>query len=641
MQINWYINFTGQSFQQVAPPRNWAELEIELLFVNDRPDMPYTEFPSATVQAANFEWVGSTADLLNKYQQQGLNGQSPGILEAIPIRIDFCIGSIVTSLNGYGIDLANDSTLFECDKVVAPLKKVGEIDFINDTADTISFANLYSSLTPTTNPGKIYWSDFVKIPYCITTIPNFTQLFTLGISTFLLAKELKESITKLGSDIAAFIADTTDATATSGLTAARVIGDIAIILLDIAYMVFILAALITMIFQIINNIYQFKKYKLGMQIETLFQKACASVGLNFKSSLLQGSGWTIMPKKIVMPAPSGNVLPTLFHRPADENVNNGYTYGYYEGTFKQLILDCQDYFNAAAKVVNGTLYFETVDFWNKQNAFKLPNTAPPGWTYNQPEPHGTNASKLPLNYFIQYQLDEQDQTTYDRYAGTSVQVKMLPKTVRVAQNQLGKGLRNVQLNFARATRKDWMSEVELYINTIISDFGKLGVFIIKAISKLVNLIHKGTIPSTSSLTSLSNSRIGWLELSQDYTGVPKIFKGVASTSPFPSPPNGGDWLIDPNNAGITSAIFLLQTYHGVNLATRGNQYFLYKNKKIPLCCTDFVTLTTNNILVTADNQKGKFSRILWNPHKETAFVDYGVQKNWTNNLTETIVIDGH
>jgi hypothetical protein len=237
---------------------------------------------------------------------------------------------------------------------------------------------------------------------------------------------------------------------------------------------------------------------------------------------------------------------------------------------------------------------------------------------------------MSMNYFIKYQLDSQDLNTYDNYAGTTVQVSLNPKNVKNRVNQLNKGLTIIQLNFAQATRKEYMTRIEKLLSVTIGALNGVVGFIVQGITNLIKKAS-GNPPAISYLQNIGNTRVGFLQLSSDYIGVPKIFIGTGTQS---------DWRISATSRARLAARYLLDNYHYVNLATRGNQYLLYSNKKIPLCCKDFVNLSTNNILTTADNRKGKFSKILWTPDKETAIVDYGIRQNYTNNLTETIIEDG-
>jgi hypothetical protein len=383
-----------------------------------------------------------------------------------------------------------------------------------------------------------------------------------------------------------------------------------------------------MIQEIFDNIIQLPKYKLCMKVSTLFQKACDYMGIGFSSTILQSGTYkdiTIMPRKAAI---MNGKYTNPFKRAYNEK-NNANAYGHYDGTFKQLIIEMQEYFNAACKVIKGTLYFERIDYWQAQTPYKLDNKGKPGFTFNYPDPHSTNAHETPANYFIIYQTDEQDQNTYNRYKGTSLQVICKPNIINTNPNILLKNLTQVRLGFALAKRKDHLNKVEELVGAIVISFTSLTNAIISAINFVTGIF--GAVPIATLPPNPMGNRIGWLELSSDFTGVPKIFIGQNQ---------GGDWKVVPSNEFLTGAVTLFNQFHYINIPTRGNQWLIYKNKTIDLCCTDFTVLSQNNYIMTHDNKKAKATRILWNLHKETADIDFRVQQDYTKNLSETIIVDG-
>jgi hypothetical protein len=200
-----------------------------------------------------------------------------------------------------------------------------------------------------------------------------------------------------------------------------------------------------------------------------------------------------------------------------------------------------------------------------------------------------------------------------------------------------KNLVEKRFRFSLAKRKEYLNSIETEFNNVL---GLLGSYIGTTISNLASLINSagsGGVPSINQPISISNVHISWLELSSDFTTNPKVFIGQQS---------GGDWVVASNNQTMTSAETIFESFHRCSVATtdpatkKHGQYVVYKGKTIPLCCADFITLSNNNVLKTADGRYGKFYRILWNPHTETAEIDYGVNQKFTNNLKEQLTIDG-
>jgi len=198
------------------------------------------------------------------------------------------------------------------------------------------------------------------------------------------------------------------------------------------------------------------------------------------------------------------------------------------------------------------------------------------------------------------------------------------------KNNLLKNLTQVRLNFALAKRKDHFSKVEDFVNLIVQGFVSFTNAIIKAINFITGIFNAPAIPT---ITNPMGNRLGWIELSSDFTSVPKIFIGTLQSN--------GDWAIALNNQVDTSANALMNNFHLINLPLHGNQWLTYKNKTIPLCCSDYLILKDKNYITTVDNKKGKITRLLWNLHKETADIDYRIQQVYTNNLKELFITDGN
>src|SRR5665647_448334 len=95
---------------------------------------------------------------------------------------------------------------------------------------------------------------------------------------------------------------------------------------------------------IFNNLIQPLKYKYGMKVSTLFQKACTYLQIPFSSTILQNSVYknlVIIPKKTTLintPTFTETLFGNSVNRKNYDETHNSNAYGYYEGTFKDLIL---------------------------------------------------------------------------------------------------------------------------------------------------------------------------------------------------------------------------------------------------------------------------------------------------------------
>lgn len=557
------------------PPTEWQKMEVQLNW-DDSDNL------STSLSTNAFTFEGAAAKRINTWISQGANGNK-GIFEGMPFKIQTCTNQTV--LDGC-IDTAAPEATYRCDRVVLPVRDNRINDYITDRADAFSFAYLAS--LPTSAAGKINPSDYKLIPYCISSIPDYNQIMTTAIALFLVTKEIAEIIRKT-ADLAAELAQPT----TTVAAAVKLI-------LQAAYIVVIVAAIINLIQTLIDNIIQPAKYKKGMYCRTLFQKGCAYLGLTFASTILNSSTSAyyraaIIPRKIVQP--NGNI----FTRAADESTT-ATSYGYYDGTFGQFIREMEDIFNARAVVRGTTLYFERVDYWNSQSSFQLPDLDLYGTNNGQ---YRYNASELSSNYFAIWQLDNQELNTYDDYNGTSCQMQARPTMYNVQKNILLQNLTEKRFAFALAKRKTKLTAVE------------------KALQVIMNIMSFFT-----SYPPQSN-RIGWLLLSNDFTGVPKFCVLDSSNK------------IASNNATLTSARTLMNNFHSVSFPLQ-NQYLLYEGLEIPFCCDDYIKLVNNNTISTYDGRYGKLRNLRWQIGSDVAVIDFKVRPQggrYTNNITQTLISD--
>lgn len=628
---------------------NWRDLEIEVNFEDEE--------GQGVVKSGALEFVGDLAAKINDWNSQGMYGGA-GIFEAPPFRIEACGGEVI--FDG-GINTADCSTSYECDKVVAPLRSQN-IDFLNDRASSFTFAYLYS--LPANATGKIHQSDFVKVPYVINTIPNFINILTSGLSLFILLKESEEVIERTVAVIAEISGDTVMTTTSGippitvnvalGMFVGRLLVDIARLVLYIAYLIFIISSIISLIIMIFSNLIQPVKYKKGMRVRDMFQKASTYLGLSFSSTLLYSAKHTddvIIPRKTGLQTNSNSVQAFFkknFTRKDRDDNHNPKSTGFFEGTFADLILAEQQRLNAEVRIINGVLHFETKDYFANFSSYTLPNIQ-----RRNSDPHTTNACELAANYLLSYSLDSQDTNTYDQYEGTSCQMQLAPAIVLNKRNILLKNLTEITLLYALAKRKETLTEVEsafheIYnvadaVYSVVQAFTNTIVGVINKLLKAVASIGGGNPPQIPLMKAFPPNplgfRIGMMLLSSDFIGVPKILSVNSSN------------FLRSDNAALTSAAGLIDELHFTNFAIRKintkkeitndhNQWRIYTDKEIPFCCDDYNALLNNNYCKTYDQLTAKIKSIIWKPDRGTARITYRVKEQYTNNLIQSYVIDG-
>lgn len=631
--LKFYINGV-----ETPPPDNWEAVDIEVNFESTA--------QLASIKSGTYEWLGVNAKTLNTWLQGGLFS-APGIFEGTPFQIIAC-GNVVV-FDGC-IDMTTTDTTFQCDIVKASVKETNRTETVLESAEGFTFAYLGSD--DYHDAGVIRPADFVNVPYVISTIPDWLQVVTLIVTFIEMVKLAKDAITHATELTEAAVA----AYPAVGLIFFYGV-QAALAIIFAAYIIDLGIKVLKFMF---NEIVQPIKFKYGMRVRDLFIKGCLYLGLTFSSTIFETA-----PFKDLVYIPAKNayfnntessddllnaVLGSDITRKKYSDTDNTYApfgsgsaFGWYDGTFAQFISEMCDYFNAKVVMVDSVMHFERFDFWDNSASFVIPDISSEAPFQ---DPYGTNASELSSNYFIQYQTDSSDQNTQDKYDGTSCQMTMLPNVVNVQKNVLLKGLTEKNFNFALAKRKEVLTTPE------------------RIIQKMVNLLNDVGFSLDSDFI---NDRLGAMLLSTDMTAVPKML--VVESDPIL-------WIdgIYGNNVaysnssldhkGYTDAYFIMRCFHAASWGVAQvptsepsnatsftipgsglspsfpNQYLTYKDKEIPLCCSDFKRIKGNNIIITHDLKPGKIDSMRWNPFNETAIVTYRVKQVYTKNLVQSIIVDG-
>jgi len=574
----------GTDFTVVDPPRNWKDMKVQLIF--DGAEI------QAQLQSIVFEWVNSNYTKIKNYLNSGLGGGT-GIYEGIGLKIYAGAGVAPVVIFDGCLDTANRGYKEETGIIKCPIRD-GRTDWLNDVAQSFTFEYL-TSLTAG-SPGRITRADYKQTPYCISTIPNYTQAMMLSISLFLIVKESIDVICKIESLIARMIGE--------GMSWFQLIMTIIEVILYLIYLYLLIKASLKLMQDLMDNIIQPKKWKLCMREADLWTKACDHLGLQF-SSTIYGINATLgyngryknatwMPKKIVKP--QGDSFFEIYHRPPDESTNPE-SYGYFEGTFKAYIDEMCKRYNARAIIKGNTLYFEEKHHWNLFNAYRMPNEGEVGYTFNYQDPHTTNADEIPVVYALSFQKDDQEINTYNDYTGTYAIAQMTPNVIHNKRNLLLNNAVEIQLGSALARRKMSMSKIERNLLEIIEGFNHWTQQVIDITDEVNNWIAGnapggvndalGQIPAstlvgfftgqplfavgsmvfgssgfpifTAQNLTFDTDRVGWLLLSNDFIGIPKTFLGVQ---------DGDDWKLDPANQDTTVITSIdMTTLNGTFVAT--------------------------------------------------------------------------
>jgi len=554
---------------------------------------------AANITINSIKLVGSEGAALRDRILSGLTG-GVGFFEGEPYRIE--IGELGNSFgfDGY-LDFASGVDFIDECEVECQLKREQGTDWINEVADGFSYRYLESI-------GVITKSDFFGVPYVINYIPDGVQLLLLAISTFQVTRETIDAVKAVANQVADVIdAATLVIGVPPGVDIGNIIQAVLSLIAQVAYTALLIVALVKLIEQIIEELMPAKRYHLGMPIRLLFQRACDHLNLNLSSSLLDsldtGSNkWVIIPSK----GHRGGEKPTGADSswretgvPSQQDPID--TFGGVIRTFKRL-------FNADFQIQDGTFIFERKDYFEKTSGYVIPNTFT-----NQDglyDVNGFNSDEIKANYNINWAFDQQDLNTLDNQVGRIFQATLSPKVTNNAKLTNLTGLEEVAIPICLAVRKDSLTAVEEVVKALASALDALA----------------GQLGNPQSLSGKINSRIGAMHTSSHFSSIPKMV--VMSGS-----------QLQKDQRSIMAASKLWDDYHYINsfkpINGKHNQYWIYREQKIPFCFEDFITILDNNQVETASGEIAEIESLEWDIWDNFATINYRVNRLYDNNFEIT------
>lgn len=613
LRRNFYLNNN-----KVQPPRNAPEMSIKMNFEKDALDSNGNRKLSLSI--TDLEWVRDNADSINNYLDTGK------IFQGLPMRYELERGGITEKIfDGY-LDLADNAT-FSPLQCVAPAKQRQNIDWLNDTADSVSFEYLYSI-------GVIDSNDFKFMPYILNNIPDYMQAATTLLSVFFMEQQIQKLIIELTGMISDF---------SNPLTAINTTIKAIIYLI---YIIGLIAALILLIKNLIKYIIQPVKYHACMSVNTILTKAATYFGYTFNSDILTKPPFYNL---VFMPEKYYNAFDTsqkIFGFLTPQKILQR---GYPSGTFGDFLRAIKLAFKCKI-VINGTQLSLIPEYINTGGSiYKLPPLDKLEVTEFK-----TNASELKSNYLLEFLTDISDKNTIQEFLGTSYQVITTPVTIVDPALNILKGLEDVSIPFALAKRKNELTipeeifkDFEIVFDKITNVLISIANGVIKAynaIAKTLNKIIKALkvigininwqaqiLPVIPKLVpgAFFENRIGMMKIETDLFTVPKIFlMEEGSQSKYNK--------IPLSNYGFVSARYLYQNFHAPvvsflpsTLRPNGNQYIIKQFNKVPFTFDDFQKVKKNNNIFTNDNKVALIDDGEWNDYHEQASLRVRISQMFT------------
>lgn len=606
----------------VNPPQNWRDMTLELNFDKDKTNN------RQRITITDWDFCLENSKLINKHITDGLlNGV--GILEGIPFRIELeRSGDVEKLFDGY-LDLPNSSSLTYNIKSNVKAVELYSVDWINDVADSITFDYLYREV------GTLTKNDFIKVPYVISSIPNYVNSAVAVVGVYIMAKELKDTIEKLKDYVIE-------------LPVYYVFSTYIKLVFYIIYLIFLIIALIKLIRDVITLLVQPVKYHSGARIYTQLKKGAEYFDMTLRCPDFEAGG--VYENTII--------LPQKYYSPTNKKENRllGITDtkdeqdGYYKGTFGQLIREVKTLINGKVIVKDKELWIVRDDYEIGNPQYILPDIYNPEFT--------TNANEFVSNTYITFQTDLSDKNTIQEYTGTAYQVITQPQRVTNPNMILMKGLNEVRIPFALAKMKTELTTIEKILDAFLKPVGKiLGAIvkvvnaIIKVLNIIINIVNdilkklatigiklKFRLPKipdvkAPNFTDTFSNRKGMMVLENDLFTVPKIVDLDIQN-------DAKRTKISNENSTILSAKYLYKNFYCVNdfIATNdkpnGNQFYIKMYEKVPFIFQDYKKIKENNSIFAPNGDKALIDSLVWNPFKQQAQIKIRINKLYTNNLRQ-------
>ena len=538
----------------IPSPKGWETARVNAIFVErSQPDISVEDFTFEKEAIALIDdWVAKN-----------------GIFRGCPFTI---------TVDGVILNFYLDFTKFtkvHKGKYVVGIKKEQNLNSLADRIEGYTLGLLASRRAEKGSPLPI-----AEIPYVV--VRKYTNLeFTLmSISTYLLIKELNESIKQLKKDAAQVQAATAGLPYSYGAFLKATLD----LVINLAYAIKMVLILKDLILDIINKIYPIKRNHRGFKIKDILEAFVLDVGFNGLEVGFDIDNLYYFPSKLEDERSSGIPAPS--------------DYGYSMSEMFELV---KLSFNADVAIDNnGVVQIRTDSdpYFERNSKYVMTDILSESITYNNAELKGTK--------IISFRTDITDEWTIDNYTGTSYEIHT--KSITEQGEALIKGLDEIRINVALANRKDSFTLLE----KALKEIAHLGDTVINALG------------GGSNFASKIKKRLGFIKVGDNSWNLPKVAKLNSNLG------------LDANHRELWSAKYLWENYHFSNSFVFGNQKRLFADQEIEVCPSDYEDLLKNSYF-TSNDGVGKFTKLQKALNSSKAIGDYWIREVYDRNLKEEYI----
>lgn len=583
--------------KQVSPPIQWQDIKLIAAWINENG----LDNVKPAIASEAFNWERDAAEELQRHISTGLTGGA-GIFSKPTLQIKASDSSGSDTVFDGHIDFTKDLRILRENRVECGVSRPEDLEVINKRLQAITYGYLYDK-------GEITKSDFTKIEYLVIHEGDYQNLIYLGISAFILTKELLTAIDHVRDAFAETIkiVSLTPFINLAPLVAAETRKLLFRKIIAIAYLAAIIIAIVKLLNVIFGYIIPLPRKYYGMTLRKLLTKALSHIGLTLDSNIEELD-------RIVY-LPSRSMLSELGITEKDSFINlqrnlggipKLQDQGYSCAEMFSLAIEM---FNGFVKVENGVchLYPEGDNFWVKAGTYKMPDVL-----LEQPYEKKYNLDEAFNTKIFSFRTDTQDTWTIKNFTGTNIEV-LTESTIGIPLNQKTlTGLYEKRWPVALANRRSILGEYERVLLNYAKDID----------NGFKSLTGKAT-KYAERITSLLSTMV----VSTKHWSVPKVVYVNSS---------GG---IPVNNREMLSARKLYTKFWSYRsfAAPYTGQKIMYDSVKIPFGLTEWLTLTNNAYFTTADGRTGKFTSLEWVMGQNYAIASFWIQEVYIKTVKETLI----
>jgi hypothetical protein len=498
----------------------------------------------------------------------------------------------------YYVDLtdpANTFRLYDCE---VKIKRRMALDSFMDNANGTTFELMLKK-------GVDF--DRFLVPYIIVKDNQVELAITLGISLYVMTKELIQAVSDLSNMIADGVAGTTPSTGTGVVyPIGALIAYILKLAAQVIYIAALTVALVDLTTQLFALIFPPVRNLRAAKIQELMKKGCEYLGYTFESTLFdQYPNYTILPVPLIPNRKSYfDFLPEELTQPFNKGVPSASDT---VSTLGTLFTTCEQMFNARTIVYNGQVRFERRDYGQNQVNLQLQ----PALTIqpDRDDQFSYNVDDIWKRYYIHYSLDQSDSHTLDEiYDFAQAEYSTEPTNVVNYDLVSIKGLNEVDIPFALGQRKAKLNWLE-----------KLAKTFFELADEATALFGGGT-----NFAAKIDGRVGVMVISQNVFTVTKLLYTSAGRQ-------------QQNFMNYVSAGSLWNKFHYIEQIAL-NDYIIKTDARVRIKASDFVTLLDNNY-VEIDGVSCEILRLEWIDEKTQAVITYKEPNNYADGRVYTLTIN--